>query len=168
MTDSTVFVYTMRQAGQAGAWSRYVFPFAVDAFAQLGNDLYIRNGDQVSIVRESATSDDVWDGDGIAPLDFDGRVQWNWLDTGSPGDSVELEGFDMEGSGAPSISFGYDQRDTDAFTTAWAFDPDTILGGIVPYPLTAPTLSVRIDFTGAPWSLKRVILYTQGASQGPG
>lgn len=164
MADSTVFVYTMTRAGKAGAWSRYVFPFSVDAFTQLGNHLYIRHGDEVSIVRESADTDEV-DGELIP---FDGRAQWNWLDLGSPGDSAELEGFDMEGSGEPSISFGYDQRNTSTFTTPWAFDPDTIVGGIVPYPLMVPTLSVRMDFTGAPWTLKRVILYTQGASLGPG
>lgn len=164
MTDSTVFVYTMTRAGKAGAWSRYVFPFAVDAFTQLGNDLYIRHGDEVSKVSQYAVTDEV---EGVE-IAFDGAVQWNWLDIGSPGDSTELEGFDMEGSGEPSISFGYDQRNTSAFTTPWAFDPDTIVGGIVPYPLMAPTLSVRMDFTGAPWTLKRVILYTQGASLGPG
>lgn len=163
--SSTVFVYAMNRAGAAGAWSRYLFPFSVDAFAQLGNSLYVRHGDEVSIVSESAETDEV----AGVPINFDGRVQWNWLDVGSAGESTELEGFDMEGSGDPSISFGYDQRDTTAFTTPWSFDPDTILGGIVPYPLMAPTLSVRMDFAGgSAWSLKRVILYTQGSSTGPG
>lgn len=163
--SSTVFVYAMNRAGQAGAWSRYVFPFSVDAFAQLGNSLYVRHGDEVSIVSESAEADEV----AGVPTNFDGRVQWNWLDLAGAGDSAELEGFDVEGSGEPSISFGYDQRDTSAFTTPWSFDPDTLGGGIVPYPLMAPTLSVRLDFAGGtPWTLKRVILYTQGSSMGPG
>jgi hypothetical protein len=165
MSESTVFVYTMNSPGAAGKWSRYVFPFPVDAFTQLGNDLYIRHDDEVSIVRESAETDEI----AGVPTNFDGRVQWNWLDLGSPGDTAELEGFDMEGSGEPSISFGYDQRNTSAFTTPWSFDPDTIMGGIVPYPIMAPTLSVRMDFAGGtPWTLKRVILYPQGSSLGPG
>lgn len=165
MTESTVFVYTLGSPGRPGSWSRYVLPYEVDNFAQLGNDLYIRHGDTVSVVRESAVTDEV---SGV-PVNFDGRVQWNWLDIGGAGQSAELEGFDMEGDGSPSISFGYDQRDVTAFTTPWAFDPDTIGGGIVPYPLMAPTLSVRMDFAGGEaWSLKRVILYTQGASLGPG
>lgn len=165
-TGSTeCFVYTMRAAGRRGDWSRYLFPFAVAGFAQLGNHLYIRHGDEIGVVTEGSLVDGV----GGAEVGFTGRVQWNWLDLGSPGESAMLEGFDMEGAGVPSISFGYDQRDPDAFTTPWSFNPDTVLGGIVPYPLAAPSLSVRLDFAaGTPWNLKRVLVYTLNGSTGPG
>jgi hypothetical protein len=162
---STVFVYTMRAAGRRGDWSRYVLPFAVAGFAQLGNRLYIRHGDEIGVVTEGLLTDAV----GGEAVPFAGRVQWNWLDLGAPGQSAFLEGFDVEGAGVPAISFGYDQRDTSAFTTPWAFDPDTLGGGMVPFPLQAPSLSVRLDFeAGTAWSLKRVILYTQGSGTGPG
>jgi hypothetical protein len=163
--STTVFVYQMRQAGRKGDWSRYVFPFTVAGFAQLGNALYIRHGDEIGVVTEGVLTDAV--GGELVP--FAGRVQWNWLDLGAAGDSAQLEGFDVEGAGAPSISFGYDQRNTDAFTTPWSFDPDTLGGGMVPFTLMAPSLSARLDFAaGTAWSLKRVILYTLGASTGPG
>ena len=43
--STTAFIYTIR--GGKGAWSIYRFPFAIEAFAQLGDDLYIRAGDAI-------------------------------------------------------------------------------------------------------------------------
>lgn len=165
MTESTVFVYTLNRTGTVGAWSRYVFPFAVDAFAQLGNDLYIRHGDEVSIVKASATTDEI----AGVPTDFAGRVQWNWLDFGQPGVTKMLEGVDYVGTGqGPSISIGYDQRDVAAFTTPYQLDPDTLPGGIIPLPVAAPTMSVRLDFAGGEaWGLQAVNLTFFDNGNGP-
>lgn len=163
--STETFVYQMRQAGRGGHWSRYVHPFAVAEYAQLGDRLYIRHGDEIGVVTDGLLTDSVA-GEAVP---FTGRVQWNWLDLAGPGDSAALEGFDLEGAGAPAISFGYDQRSTGTFTTPWSFDPDTVTGGIVPYPLQAPSLSVRLDFeAGTAWNLKRVILYTDPSGTGPG
>jgi hypothetical protein len=166
MTDTTVFVYTMNRAGQVGAWSRYVFPFSVDAFAQLGNDLYIRHGDEVSIVREASVTDEV---EGVA-IDFPGTVQWNYLDFGSPGVTKMLEGIDYIGTGqGPSLSIGYDQRNIAAFTAPYELDPDTLPGGIIPFPVAAPTMSVKLDYAGGEaWSLQAVNMYFFDNGNGPG
>jgi hypothetical protein len=148
--STTTFVYTLN-AGK-GKWSRYVFPWSVDAFAQLGNALYVRHGDVVSKVDKDATDD--------GGTDFTGTVQWPWLDFGQPGVTKMLEGFDIVGSGTPSVSFGYDQTDLTAFTTPYAVDADTLPGGIIAMPLAAPTMSVKITYPGgAPWSLQAVQLY---------
>lgn len=154
---TTVYVCTM--AGRKGKWSRYTYPFSIDAFAQLGNALYIRAGDSIVRVSEDATTD-TYGGESIA---FDGTVQWGWLDFGQSGVTKQLEGFDVVASGSPSIAVGYDQRDTAAFTDAYAIDPDTLPGGIIPFPVAAPTMSVRLTFTGAPWSLSEVLLYLDDA-----
>ena len=37
-----VFCYTMNELGSRGAWSRYIFPWDIEAQAQLNNDLYLR------------------------------------------------------------------------------------------------------------------------------
>jgi hypothetical protein len=154
--QSRVFVYTMTSTGRVGAWSRYTFPFAVDAFAQLGNDLYIRNGDTVSRVVEGAPTDETADG----PQGFDGTVQWNWLDFGQPGVTKMLEGFDVVSEGVPSVSVGYDQRDLAAFTEPYAVPADTLPGGIIPLPVSGPSFSLRVDFEpGVPWELSAATLY---------
>jgi len=164
MTNSTVFVYTMTQTGKVGAWSRYQFPISVDAFAQLGNDLYIRNGDVVSIVNEDAVADDV---DG-SPVEFGGTVQWPWLDFGQPGVTKMLEGFDIVSTGAPSVSIGYDERNLSAFTDPYAVDADTLVGGIIPLPVMGPTFSIKVDFApGEKWQLQSVNLSLFDMSNGP-
>lgn len=162
--ESTVFVYTMRGTGKQGAWSRYLFPFAVDAFAQLGNDLYVRHGDEISRVSEFAVGDDV----GGSTIPFGGTVWWNYLDFGTPSVTKMMEGFDIVSSGAPSISIGYDQRDLAAFTDPYTVDPDTLPGGVIPFPMAAPTFSLRVDFApGQKWSLQQVSLSFFDMGNGP-
>lgn len=152
---TTVFVYTMTKTGKVGAWSRYTFPFSVDSYAQLGNALYIRHGDEISVVSESATSDDV----GGVAINFTGTVWWPWLDFGSPGGTKMLEYVDVVAEGTPSLSIGYDQRNVAAFTAPYTIDADTYAGGPIPMPVAAPSLSVRLDFAGGQqWSLSAVNL----------
>lgn len=56
-----VFVYTLNQVGQVGAWTRYMFPFAIDYITQNGDDMYARDGDNVYRISEQ-----------IGPVDFAG------------------------------------------------------------------------------------------------
>lgn len=152
--STTVFVYT-RNAGK-GKWSRYVFPFTVDAFAQLGNDCYIRHGDIVSKVDASAVADEV---NGV-PVNFEGIVQWGWLDCGSPGQTKLLESFDLVASGNPSVAIGYDQTNLNSFTTPYAVGPDTEPGTPIPLPVAAPSFSPKVTFAGGEaWSVQRMTLY---------
>ncbi|MEN5115845.1 hypothetical protein ABE488_00710 [Luteimonas sp. TWI662] len=162
---TSVHVYSMARAGQMGAWSRYEFPFAVEAFAQLGDDLYVRHGDQISVVSEAATHDEVA---GVA-LRFPGVVWWPWLDFGTPGVTKMLEGFDYVGTGqGPSISIGYDQRSDQAFTPPYEVPNDTLPGGLVPLPVSAPTLSVRLTFAGGErWNVQSVLLELSPMQGGP-
>lgn len=153
MSTSTAFVCTM--SGGKPKWSRYTFPFAVEAFALLGDALYLRHGDTVSVISERATADEV----AGAPVAFTATVQTPWLDMGQPGVSKRLEGFDVVGSGAPSVSVGWDQRDGAAFTPPWAAPADTVPGDIIPLPVTGPSFSLRLTYSSAPWSLQSATLY---------
>lgn len=161
--DTEVFVFTLN--GGKGKWSRYTFPFSVDAFAQLGNDLFIRNGDVVSKVDEAVATDDVA---GVA-TDFSGVVWWPWLDFGRAGMTKMMEGFDYVGSGQPpSVSVGYDQRSLTSFTEPYLLDGDTLPGGIIPLPVAAPTFSIRLDFAGGePWQVNAVELYVDDTAGQP-
>lgn len=152
--DPVVFVHTLN--GGKGKWSRYLFPFSVDAFSQLGNDLYIRHGDEVSVVDESVATDDK---DG-ASIDFAGVVWWPWLDNGKAGQTKMLESIEYVGTGqAPSISIGYDQRNLSAFTTPYLIDADTLPGEPIPIPVAAPTMSVKLEFAGGEsWAVNALSL----------
>jgi hypothetical protein len=161
-TSTTVFVFTMN-AGK-GKWSRYVYPFSVDAFAQLGNDCYIRHGDVVSKIDENAVADQV----NGQPVNFAGIVQWGWLDLGNPGQTKMLEAFDIVASGNPSVSFGYDQTNDGRFTTPYAVGPDSVPGTPIPMPLAAPSLSTKVTFPGGQkWSLQSMTLYVDDTAGQP-
>lgn len=153
MTTSTVFVCTL--SGGKPKWSRYEFPFATDAFTQLGEDLYIRSGDVVRRMDPDAITDEV----GGEPQAIPGTVRWAYLDAGAPARDKHLEGFDVIGTGACSVQFGYDQRDPDVLTDAFAVDADTAPGGFIPYEIVAPSLSVQLTWAAGGWSLDRVGLY---------
>lgn len=148
--DPLVYVCTLN-AGKP-KWSRYVFPWAIDAFAQLGNDLYTRHGDTISRVDEGAVDDD--------GTTFTGTVQWPWLDMGQAGATKMMEGFDIVASGDMSVSVGYDQLNANAFTAPYACGPDTLTGSVIPLPLMAPTFSPKLTFAGGEkWSVQSMTLY---------
>ena len=154
MTQATALVYTMN-AGR-GKWSRYAFPFSVEAFAQLGGDLYIRSGDNILRVAEGVATDSV---DGVA-TGFPGIVQWPWIDAGQPGVTKQMIGFDLVASGSPSVSFGFNQSDLSMFTTPYAISADTMTGGVIPMPLMSPSFSLRLDFAaGSAWNVRSATIY---------
>lgn len=161
--SSTAFVCTLN--GGKGKWSRYTFGFAIDAFAQLGNVLYIRTGDYVVKVDEDAVTDSV----AGVETNFSGVVQWPWLDFGQPGVTKMLEAFDYVGTGqGPSLAVGYDQRNVATFTTPYQLANDTLPGTPTPFPIAAPTLSVKLTFAGgAAWQVQAVNLYLDDAKGQP-
>lgn len=152
---TTVYVLTMN--GGKPKWSVYAFPFSIDSYTQLGNVLYIRSGNYVLRVNEDAATDDVA---GVA-TNFTGTAWWHYLDFGQPGVTKMLEGFDYVGTGqAPSLAVGYDQRNLDAFTAAYAISNDTLPGTMIPLPVAAPTLSVKLTFAGGEaWEVLGLQLY---------
>lgn len=157
MTTS-VWVYSMLQSGK-GAWSEYVFNFDIEAFALLGDTVYLRHGDNVSIVDSNTTDDLLTDTTELA----DGVVQWPWLDCGSPGVTKMLEGFDIVASSDvnPTIEFGYDQLDTAIYTTPYGIEPDSLTGTMIPVPLSAPSISPKLSWTGGAFTLNAFSMYVQ-------
>ena len=151
MATDQVFIYTMNRGIQQGAWSRYIFPFTCEHFAHLENTLYIRHLDKVSYVDMDLNDDD--------GVDYSATIQWPWLDFGSPGVNKMLDSFDIAGNGTASISIGYDQTNFNAFTDAYSITMDNVPGQIIPFPITAPSMSVKLDFIGGTWQWNALQLY---------
>jgi hypothetical protein len=78
--------------------------------------------------------------------DFEGYIAWPYLDFGILGADKMLEGFDVVADGTFRVSFGYSQRDTTLATPDYALDGDTLVGGMVPMPLTGPSFQIRLTF----------------------
>lgn len=143
--DSTVFVYTMSQIGSVGAWSRYVFPFPIDDFTQLADDLYIRSGDDILKVDANEVTDYAGD---PREQPFTGVIQWPWLDFGAPGVTKQLVGFDIVGSGETSVQVGYDQSAKGIFTAPFTVPADSVPGMMIPLPIMAPSMSFKLTYEG--------------------
>lgn len=153
------FIYSMTRIGQVGAWSRYEFPFDVDDWAIAGDALYLRSGDHIHRVDPEVLGDEVAPGE-VQP--FPGLIQWPWLDFGQPGVTKMLYGFDVVGEGAVSVSFGIDQRSAGLFTPPYTVPADTVPGNVIPMPLAAPSLSVRLTYDGTQaWQWNAFGLYLQ-------
>jgi len=142
MATDQVFIYTMNRGVQGGAWSRYIFPWTIEHFAHLENTLYMRHGDIVSYAIEDVHNDD--------GQPYEGVIQWPWLDFGAPGTNKLLDAFDIVGYGplGCKIQIGYDQGDLNAFTVEYDIPSDSLNAQIIPLPLTAPTMSVKLTFPG--------------------
>jgi hypothetical protein len=157
--QTEVFVYTMTQIGQVGAWSRYVFPFEVHTWAIQGDSLYLRSADRIYRMVDGAVGDELEPG---VFTPFQGVIQWPWLDFGPAGVTKMLYGFEVVGRGKVGIQIGFDQTNGGALTPAYEVDPDTLTGGPVPMAMAAPTFSVRLVYDGAQaWQWNAFGLYVQ-------
>lgn len=149
---ATVWVYTLNQVGQVGAWSRYEFPFAIDYAAQKGDDLYVRDGDTVFRLSESIGTCDyaVFGEDStiISGVPFDAIIQTPWLDMGPPGVDKDLESYEVIGEGQAEIEIGYSQTQPGYFTDPYLTPADTLPGTPIPMPLSAPSFAVRLTYHG--------------------
>ncbi len=156
-----IWVYSMLQSGR-GAWSKYVFPFDIEAFALLGNTLYLRSGDDISVVDDSATVDVELDSLGV-PFNtvYSGTVQWPWLDMGMAGVTKMLESFDIVATCdvLPEISFGYDQLATGTFSTPYAIPADSLTGTMIPMPLSAPSIAPKVTWSSGNMTLYGLSMY---------
>lgn len=149
-----VFVYSQSRLGKVGAWSRYVFPYDIDAWTQLNGELYLRGGDNLYRIDEASVSDD--------GVEFEGVVWWPYLDLDSPGRDKFLEAIDVVGYGVPSVSIGYNQADTTAYTPPYVIGSDTVPGGKVAMNVTAPSMAVKVGYApGQSWELLAAALYLQ-------
>jgi len=159
--ECEAFVYGTGRPGQVGAWSRYVFPFPVDDWTIAGDVLYLVSGQHIHRVDESVTGDEIMQGNQRVVIPFTGVVQWPWLEFGQPGVTKRLYGFDVTGEGGlMQVSFGFDQSQPAAFTPPWPVPADTVPGQIIPMPLAAPSLSVKLTWDGStPWQLHALTLY---------
>ena len=154
MATDQVFIYTMNNGVQNGRWSRYIFPWTIEYFSHLGNYLYMREGDNVHRAVESALNDN--------GVNFAGVIQWPWLDFGAPGVSKRLHGFDISGYGTGTIEFGYNQNNIAAFTATYPVPADSYPGQMIPYPLMAPSIAVKLTYTGGQaWQWNALSLYLQ-------
>lgn len=138
------FVLTINGGKSDMSWSRYVFPSAIDDWTINDTDLFLRSGDKVW----KFDADILIDDSGGANVQFVGGVEWPYLDFGALGVTKSLIGFDIVADGTFTVSIGYNQKDLSQFTTPYSIVGDTLVGDIIPLPVSAPSFQLRLQFAG--------------------
>jgi hypothetical protein len=126
------------------SWSRYLFPATITDWTVLAGVLYLRAGDLVWQVDELQAIDDF--GVGAGNLNFQAYMAWEYLDFGTIGVDKQMEGFDIVMKGKAQISFGYNQSNRAQATDWYDIEGDTVPGTMIPFPITAPSIQVRLQF----------------------
>lgn len=155
---STVYVQTSN-GNASNSWSQYVFPSAIDYWTVADGVLFLRSGDLVWELSIDALFDDIIDES--THIEFEGVLQWPYLDFGLLGAEKSMQGYDLVCDGAGTISIGYSERDFSLATTPFAFDGDTLTGtGFQPMDLMAPSLQLRLTFdAGQAWEWQAANIY---------
>jgi len=159
------FVLTMNGGKADMSWSRYVFPSDIDDWTILDEDLLLRSGNKIWRVSELAERDDQVGDPASSGTAFVGRIWWPYLDMGRFGGDKQMIGFDLVATGEVDVTFGYDQTDISKATSSYVLAAgDTLPGTIVPMPITAPSIQLRLEFTAdqsTAWEWSGAILYLE-------
>jgi hypothetical protein len=153
--NSTAFV--MRQSKQTGfaAWSRYTLPGVVDAVTTLGTDLWfhVPTTGKVYMVDPAAFTDD--------GVQFQVSGELPYIELTPDGTNGMVLGVDGVASGAYSLSVAYDERDTNAVTTAIPMPAKSKPDGLIPVHLNnVPSVSLRFTQQSATaWSMDELQLH---------
>lgn len=147
-----LFVYSISRTAKIAAWSRYFLPNAVDAFAELGQELYIRSGDDVFKLDPNTYTDD--------GLQFEVLLDLPYMDFKSPGQLKHIYGADVVVDGKCDFSIGFDVRDPDAYTTPVKVKGNTRPAGMIPVECAGTEFALRFrNYDSAPFRLDSVTLY---------
>lgn len=147
-----LFVYSISRTSKIAAWSQYFLSVPVDAFAELGQELYIRAGDTVYKLDESVSTDD--------GTQYEVLVDLPYMDLKKPGRDKAMIGVDVVVSGTCQISVGFDATDPDAYTTPVKVKGNTRPGGMIPIECVGTEFAIRIrNYDDKPFRLDSITLY---------
>lgn len=127
------WVYTFSRSGKISAWSRYEFPFAIDAAAVYSGTLYLRAGDVIYTLSVGAYQDNT-----TPPLV---TIEFPYLDFKAPGALKMIIGVDAAMTGSAQLQFRYDVNDESFITSAITLTGDTRGGLMQPVELCATSLA---------------------------
>jgi hypothetical protein len=147
-----VFVYSISRTAKISAWSEYFLPQSVDAFAELGQTLYLRCGDDVYRLDPDAKTD--------AGTQYEVLVQAPYMDFKSPGEAKQIVGADVVMEGGCEFSIGFDVTDPDAFTDPVRVKGNSRPGGLLPVECVGTEFSLRFrNYDASPWRLDAATIY---------
>lgn len=165
------WVFTYSPTAQVAAWGLYTFPWAITDVCVLGGELYARTGDH-KLVRLDTSAElegrPMLDGED----DYTVEARYAYADFGVASGNLRVSGYDVlfnervQGeAGVTSLAVGYDENNLELMTDDVALSPlARAEDGYVPLELTAPSVSVRVTYTGSnAWELTQINVYTSNS-----
>lgn len=147
-----LFVYSISRTAKIAAWSQYFLTQPVDAFAELGQELYIRSGDSVYKLDPSVSTDD--------GTQYEVLLDLPYMNFKTPGQLKRIYGADLVIDGKCEFSVGFDVRDPDAFTTPVKIKGNTRPSGMIPVECSGTEFALRFrNYDAKPFKLDAVTLY---------
>lgn len=147
-----LFVYSISRTAKIAAWSQYFLTHPVDAFAELGQELYIRSGDSVYKLDPSASTDD--------GTQFEVLIDLPYMDFKKPGTEKAITGVDVVIDGRCEFSIGFDVRNQDAYTSPVGVKGNTRPGGVIPVECVGTEFALRFrNYDNKPFRLDAVTVY---------
>ena len=130
------YVYSYSRSAKISAWSKWVFPFAIDQVTEHKTKLYVRNGNEVFVFDEMQYTDN---GTTIPVL-----AQLPYLDQRKPSQLKRYQAVDVAAVGDFDISFLYDPANPDAETPVTRMSGDTRPLPAIPVEVGATNLSIKV------------------------
>lgn len=137
---SVAWVYTFSKNAKLAAWSKYVFPFAIEDIAVLDNVVYARNGNDV--YKFSATKFT----DNGSPIQC--RIQFPYLDFKKPGVLKHITAMDAVLEGTWSLHFLIDGNDQNSASAPFLVTGDSRPGASIPVEMCVPAIAPVIQHSG--------------------
>lgn len=152
MVGNTAYVYSFSRTSKISAWSRYTFPFTIDDYTELDGDLYLRSGNTVYLLNESAYND--------AGNPFTVTIEFPYLDFKTPGVMKMIQGMDTVMIGSADMQIKFDARQPEFITPAIEMVGDTRPGEQTAVEVVSVGIAPVITSTNdAPFELHAITFY---------
>ena len=136
-----LWAWTWSRSAEVQAWARFDHIGAVEYFAPLGVDMYMRDESDALIVADTDAKTD-YSGD------FDVTIEFSYQSSGSPGGLKQYQGVDVLLDGTAAIAFKYDPRDTLLETSPIQLHGNTRPGYMTPMELCTTDIAPILRYTG--------------------
>lgn len=150
--QNKALVYTFSRTSKISAWSIYEFAVPIEYAAELDAELYVRSGDIVYKLSDTAYTDNG------TPIVVD--IELPFLDFKSPGVLKQLLSMDVVFSGTADIQHRFDAFDQSQITTTLSLSGDSRARRLIPIELLAVSIAPVITHNAdEPFELQALTYY---------
>ena len=151
------YVYSYSRASKISAWSMWHFPFPIDAMAEHDTRLYLRSGNVLYVLDETAYSDDG------APIEMVAELPY--LDMKRPGTLKQFTGVDVAAAGGLNLRFKFDPANPQRATPALRLSGDTRPLPRIPVEVMATNLAIEVsNVSDGLFELAAITIYYENLS----